>query len=260
MKNFKLSIFLIFSLIIFSCAKKEKPTPTAESAYLKAYELLKDKSYSEAAKEFEKIEDDFPFSKWASKAQIMAAYAHYKYKEYNEVIRVVDDFIRINPADSAIDYMTYLKAMCYYNQIPEINRAQDNTKLASITFRELVARFPDSEYANDAREKIIFVDEHLAGAKMSVGRYQIDRENYIGAIENFQDVADRYHYTNQAPESYYRLVETYHTLGLSDQATKANQLLQEKFADNEWAQMAQKLPLKNDEPEIAEATKVKRKR
>lgn len=242
-KNFLILFIMLFA--VFSCAKKEK-TPTAESTYIKAYEQLKDKNYSESAKTFEKIEDDFPFSKWAPKAQIMAAYAYYKNNDHADTIRVVEDFIRINPADSAIDYMTYLKAMCYYKQIPDIARAQDNTKLASITLRELVARFPNSDYAQDARDKLVVVDEHLAGAKMSVGRYQINQENYIGALQNFQEVVDRYHYTNQAPESYYRLVETYNKIGLTSQATKANQILQERFSDNEWAQMAQKFPLVDD--------------
>ena len=239
-KYFLLIAVILFSLNISSCKKDEK-TPTAESSYIKAKKLLNDKSYSEAAKEFEKIEDDFPFSKWAIRAQTMAAYAYYKDKNYNDVVRIVDDFIRINPSNDRSPYMMYMKSLSYYEQIPEITRAQDNTKLASSTFRELIARFPDSDYSYDARDKLNSVNEHLAGAKMAVGRTQIEHQNYVGAIKNFQEVTKRYSFTNQGPEAYYRLVEIYHKIGLRDEETKAYQQLQSHFPQSEWAQMADKV-------------------
>jgi outer membrane protein assembly factor BamD len=230
----KLLITIIFAALLLSCSKDEKK-PTAESSYIAAMKSLKDRNYSEAAKNFEKIDDDFPFSKWAVKAGSMAAYAYYKEKEYSDVIRVVDDFIRINPTNQNIPYMFYMKALSYYEQIPEITRAQDATRQASATFRELIARFPTSEYADDAKEKLVFVDEHLAGAKMSVGRYQILQQNYVGAIESFQDVVTRYSYTNQAPEAYYRLYEIYQKLGLKTESLRPYQILKTKFPDSKWA-------------------------
>ncbi len=240
MKNIYKFLLIIFVTTIFSCSKKEKD-PTAESSYVKAAQLLKDKNYNEAAKEFEKIEDDFPFSKWAAKAQTMAAYAYYKDEEYAEVVRVVDDFIRINPNHDSVAYMTYIKALSYYNQIPEIDRAQDNTKQASITFRELNARFPNSQYYEDVKEKLVNVDEHLAGAKMAVGRYQISQENYVGAIKNFQYVTMRYAYTNQAAEAYYRLFEIYYKLGLKKESEKSYKNLQAKFSESNWLKLAQNI-------------------
>lgn len=240
MKNLYKLLLIIFIFVTFSCAKTEK-VPTAESAYIKAVQLLKDKSYNEAAKEFEKIEDDFPFSKWAAKAQTMAAYAFYKDEEYAEVARVVDDFIRINPSSDAGAYMIYIKALSYYNQIPEINRAQDNTKEASLTFRELNARFPNSQYYEDVKEKLAVVDEHLAGSKMAIGRYQISQENYIGAIKNFQYVAQRYTYTDQAAEAYYRLFEIYSKLGIKNEAEKSYENLRKKFPQTNWMKLAQNI-------------------
>ena len=233
-----LIILMIFGVI--SCSKK-KEDPTAESSYIKAIQLLKDKNYSEAAKDFENIEDEFPFSKWAAKAQTMAVYAYYKNEDYDDVARIVDDFIRINPNHEAIDYMLYMKALSYYNQIPEINRAQDKTKLASIAFRELNARFAQSRYYDDVENKLEFVDEHLAGATMSVGRYAISQKNYIGAIKNFQYVVNRYHYTNQAPEGYFRLFEIYQKLGIEKEAQKSHQNLLEKFPQNHWTKLAQNI-------------------
>ncbi len=238
-----LTKFIAISLIafaVFSCAKKEE-TPTGENLYVKAKKLLDDRNYAEAAKEFEKIDDDFPFSKWAAKSQSMAVYAFFKNKDYADVIRVVDDFIRINPSSETIPYMYYMKALSFYEQIPEITRAQDNTRSASATFRELIARFPNSDYAFDARDKLIFVDEHLAGAKMAVGRYQVSQENYVGALKNFHEVAQRYSFSNQGPEAYYRLFEIYHKIGLKDEAKKMRNQLKSRFPNNSWAILAQKI-------------------
>ncbi len=246
MKKIKQFIILFLILTItFSCSKKDEK-PTAERAYINAQKLLKDKDYSQAAKEFEKIEDDYPFSKWASKAQTMAAYAFYKNKDYTEVIRVVDDFIRVNPSHNSIAYMIYIKGLSFYEQIPDITRAQDNTKAAYGVFRELIIRFPDSEYSKDGNEKMSVINEHLAGSKMHVGRYQQWQENYIGAIKNFQEVIQRFQFTEQAPEAYYRLIEIHYHLGIKKEAHKILQQLSENFPDNEWQKKAVKLALKHD--------------
>jgi len=243
MTNFLKLIICFFIAVSFSSCKKKEETPTSENSYVKAYELLKDKNYSEAAKAFEKIEDDFPFSKWAAKAQTMAVYAFYKNKDYGDAIRVVDDFIRVNPANQAISYMIYMKALSYYDQIPEINRAQDSTKLSYIAFRELLSRFPNSDYAQDAEDRLIFINQHIAGARMSVGRYQISQQNYVGAIKSFQEVVKRYGFTDQAPEALHRLVELYLKIGLKIEAQKTYTQLQARFPNNEWAKTAEKINL-----------------
>ncbi len=242
MKNkiFK-NIALIFCLILFSCKTTEEKKETAESSYLKALESLNDKNYNEAAKAFEKIDDDYPFSKWAAPAQTMAVYAYYKDKSYSDIIRVVEDFIRINPTNEAISYMLYMKALSYYEQIPQISRAQDNTRLAFAGFRELIARFPQSNYANDAEEKLNYINEHLAGAKMSVGRYQITQENYVGALKNFNEVVSRFSHTNQAAEGYYRLVEIYTKLGINNEARMAYLQLSTNYPQNYWYKKAQEI-------------------
>lgn len=237
----KFLIVLLITFAIFSCAKKKEEVPTGESSYIKAKKLLDEKNYAEAAKEFEKIDDDFPFSKWAAKSQNMAVYAFYKNKDYTDVVRAVDDFIRINPSNETIPYMYYMKALSYYDQIPDIERAQDNTRLSSATFRELIARFPNTDHAIDARDKLEFIDEHIAGAKMAVGRYQVTQENYVGALKNFHEVAGRYSYTNQGPEAFYRLVEIYHKIGLKNEALKMRDQLEARFSNNEWAIKSQEI-------------------
>jgi outer membrane protein assembly factor BamD len=230
-------ITILAVTLLTSCSKKEDK-PTAESSYVKAMKLLKDKNYSEAAKEFEAIDDEFPFSKWATKGQIMAIYANYKNEEYDKVVQGADDFIRLNSASIYVPYALYMKGLSFYDRIPEITRAQDNTQQASFAFRELLARFPESAYVDDVMERIKFIDEHIAGAKMSIGRYQIKERNYVGAISNFNMVILRYRNTKQAPEAYFRLNEIYQKIGMNDEAVKALKNLQEKFPDNYWTKLA----------------------
>jgi outer membrane protein assembly factor BamD len=232
---------LFFWTFIFSCAKKENPkTNNAETSYLEAYKLLKQKSYDEAADKFEKISDEFPFSKWALKAGTMSVYARYKDENYSKLLLTADDFLRLSPNSDYVPYMLYMKGLSYYNQIPEINRAQDNTQQASFTFRELITRFPETTYAADAKEKLDFIDEHLAGAKMSVGRSQIKNHNYIGAIISFKEVIERYQRSKQIAEAYFRLTEIYYKIGLKTEAGKAYKNLQKKFPDSQWSKMTQK--------------------
>lgn len=243
MKNFFYLILL--SSLIFSCSKKKDEKTSAEISYLKAVKLLNQRGYSEAADIFEKIDDEFPFSKWAIKAQTMAVYARYKDEDYTKLLQVADDFLRLNPSSEYVSYMLYMKGLSYYNQIPSIERSQDNTQQASFVFRELIARFPTTDYASDAKEKLEFVDEHLAGAKMSIGRYQIKSRNYVGAVLTFREVTERYRQTKQIPEAYFRLAEIYYKIGIVKEAKKSFTILQSQFPQNYWAELATKSDLKS---------------
>ena len=243
MKKILTSLFLI-SLVagsLISCSHKKDEQASAEISYTKAMKLIKNKNYVEAAEAFTKIDDEFPFSKWAVKAQPLAVYAYYKEENYVKLLQVIDDFLRLNPASEYVPYMMYMKGLTYYNQIPEISRAQDNTQLSSFTFRELIARFPASEYASDASGKLSFIDEHIAGAKMSVGRYQIKVKNFVGAIENFTEVTKRYRLTDQVPEAYFRLAEIYYKVGLRKESVKAYKILQSTYPQSTWVNLAQKI-------------------
>lgn len=231
MKIWPLIICLIFT---FSCAK-EKKVSSAENSYIEAMKKLKDKDYTAAAEDFEKINDEFPLSKWGLKSQTMAAYGFYKEEKYSDVIRIADDFTHNNPSNPDVAYLQYLKSISYYNQINDIKRAQDNASSASYSFRELIARFPTSNYSDDARNKLSLVDDHIAGAKMSVGRYQLQNENYIGAIKNFQEVIDRYSRTNQASEAYFRIYEAYKKIGLNKESQDYLKELNNTYPDNKWS-------------------------
>lgn len=230
---------ILFLLLIISCSGKDKAEEVmnAESTYLKGMSFLKDKNYGEAAKEFEKIDDEYPFSKWAVKSKTMTIYAYYKDEDLDKVISNADDFLRLNANSEYAPYVLYMKGLSFYNRIPNIDRSQDDTQQASYAFRELIARFPLSDYAQDARDKITFIDEHLAGAKMSIGRYQISKRNYVGAIGSFNDVISRYRQTNQVAEAYFRLSEIYDKIGLKEEADKAKNILLSRYPESFFAKL-----------------------
>ncbi len=234
-------ILLAFLGLSSACSKKENEKTSAETSYLKSLQLLKDRDYLEAAKAFEKIDDDFPFSKWAIRAEVMSAYGYYKEKEYIEVARIVDDFILLNPRDQNIAYMLYLKGLSYYDQIPNLMRSQEITKEASSIFRQLIATFPNSKYVSDVKEKLIFIDNHIAASLMTNGRYNIENKNYVAAINNFNEVINYYRHTDQMAEAYFRLVEIYYKLGIKDEAKKITQILQSDYVNNIWNQRGQEI-------------------
>jgi len=229
-----LQIFTILILVLTCSCSKDKDKPSAELNYTKAVKKLKNKDFSSAAEDFEKISDEYPLSKWGIKAQPMAAYCFYKEEKLADVVRVSEEFIKNNPSNPDVAYMQYLKSIAYYDQMNDIDRAQDNARSASSAFRELIARFSNSEYTKDAREKLVLVDEHIAGAKMAVGRYQLQSGNYIGAIKNFQDVVNNFTRTNQTPEAYFRLFEAHQKLGLTSSAEDYRQTLNQTYPDNKW--------------------------
>jgi len=238
----KLLVLIFCQFLIFSCAGK-KAEDSAEYAYVEAMKKLKQKRYSEAAESFKKIDDDYPLSKWSIKAQVIAAYCHYKDEKYDETIATAEDFIRLNPANSDVPYMQYLRSMSYYNRIVDITKAQDDAKLASYNFRELIARFPNSDYAKDAKERLIFVEDHIAGAKMSIGRYQMKMANYVGAMQSFKEVIDRYSTTNQVPEAYLRLFEIHYKLGLKKQSEEMKIELEKSYPESKWYSYAKEIKI-----------------
>lgn len=222
----KLITLLFIGIFTFSCASKDtKKQPSAESDYLKAYKALERKNYIEAGDLFEKIDDDFPFSKWGPKAKTMAVYARYKNEEYDKLTQIVDDFIKLNPNSQYNPYLLYMKGRSYFNKIPHIKRAQDDSQISSYVFRELIARYPNSDYAQDAKSKLSFIDEHIAGHIMEIGRNEIKDQNYIGALKHFQRITNRYRYTSQLSEAYFRIYEIFTKLGIDSEAQKAKALI-----------------------------------
>lgn len=205
-----------------------------ESLYNIAVTALENGQYQTAAQNFDEVERQHPYSKWATKSQIMSAYSLYMANKYDEAILALDRYIQLHPSSDDTAYAFYLKGLTYYEQISDVGRDQMMTENASAAFAELMKRFPESEYSKDAKVKFELTNDHMAGKEMSVGRYYLDRKMYLAAINRFQLVVDKYQTTTHVPEALHRMVEAYLALGLVDEARKVAAVLGHNFASSPW--------------------------
>lgn len=205
-----------------------------ESLYNAAVDQLEQGNYQQAATRFDEVERQHPYSNWAVKAQVMAAYSLYMSNSYDEAVLALDRFIQFHPSNKDVPYAYYLKGLCYYEQISEVGRDQMMTQLALQSFNELLARYPDSQYARDAKLKVELTYDHLAGKEMDVGRYYQTRGQWLAAINRFDTVVKKYQTTTHVPEALHRLVESYLALGLREEARKAAAVLGHNYPSSRW--------------------------
>lgn len=223
-------------LLLNACSSTDEPyvERPVDVLYNEAMDNLEAGDDKKAAKLFDEVERQHPYSSWATKAQLMAAYSHYRANEYDEAVAAADRFIELHPANPDVPYAYYLKGLSYYERISDIHRDQEMTEQAKKVFEEVVARFPDSEYARDARLKIDLCNDHLAGKEMVVGRYYLKRGYYLAAINRFKAVVDQYQSTTHTPEALLRLTEAYSALGIDGEARKSAAVLGYNFPQTEW--------------------------
>lgn len=227
---------LSVSLLAACGGTDKKPYVEQEVAdlYSSAMRALENGAYAEAAREFEEVERQHPYSIWATKAQLMAAYAHYERNKYGEAILGLNRFVQLHPGNPDVAYAYYLKALSYYEQIADVKRDQQITAKATKALAEVVRRFPKSKYARDAKLKLDLTNDHLAGKEMAIGRYYLTKKHYLAAINRFRIVVDKYQTTTHTPEALHRLVEAYTALGLVDEAKKSASILGHNFPGSEW--------------------------
>lgn len=213
------------------------PDPGAappEVLYNRAVDAMKAERYSTAAKQYDLVEQNYPYSSWATSAQLMQGYAQYQQGEYGQAIATLDRFIQLHPAHRDIAYAYYLRALCYYEQIADVRRDQKDTVTAIAALQEVVNRFPDSAYARDARLKIDLGRDHLAGKEMEVGRWYQKQHLYAAAIGRFQRVVDDFQTTNHVAEALHRLTEIYLVLGLPNEARRTAAVLGYNYPGSPW--------------------------
>ncbi len=225
------------AVLVVACggdAEDEYVESPVDELYNLAMDDLLAGDFSVAAMNFDEVERQHPYSVWATRAQLMSAYAYYQNNNYDEAILAAKRFIKLHPGHADVAYAYYLVAISYYEQITDIGRDQKVTALALISLEEIVRRFPDGEYAEDARRKILLARDHLAGKEMSIGRYYLDRGMHVAAINRFREVIERYQTTSHVPEALHRLTESYLALGLAHEAQSAAAVLGHNFPASEW--------------------------
>ncbi len=205
-----------------------------EELYNDALNQLYLENYEESARLFDEVERQHPYSAWAAKAQLMAAFAQYQDSKYDDAINTLDRFIDLHPGHKDVAYAYYLRGISYYEQISDVERDQKMTRLALENLDEVARRFPDSKYARDARFKIDLTRDHLAGKHMSIGRFYLRRGEYLAAINRFRIVIKDYQTTTHVPEALHRLVEAYLALGVVDEAQANAAVLGYNYPGSEW--------------------------
>ena len=214
---------------------------SAAHMYSEAQEFVEKGAYFRAAKRFEEIESEFPFSELAIKGQVRAAYAYYRANRFEESILIAERFLRYHPGNAEVPYAMYIRGMNYYDRMATTDRDQGITTKAKEAFEELVKRYPKSQYGVDAAKKLKLIENHLAGKEMEIGRYYLERKQFIGAANRFKKVVNDFQTTAHVPEALYRLVEVYLALGIKPEATNYASVLGHNFAASKWYKRAYKL-------------------
>jgi outer membrane protein assembly factor BamD len=202
--------------------------------YNEALDTLLEGSPRQAARGFEEVERQHPYSEWATRAQLMSAYAFYQANAYDEAVNAAQRFIDLHPGHKGVAYAYYLIGVCYYERISDVGRDQKMTADAYRAFEELTRRFPDSEYARDAELKADLARDHLAGKEMEIGRYYLRRSKYIAAINRFRTVVENYQTTSHVAEALHRLTEAYLALGIEQEAERTAAVLGYNFPNSPW--------------------------
>ena len=198
------------------------------------YLLNNREDYKAAALKFDEVDRQDPYSEWARKALLMSAYAYYQAEEYDDCVNSAERYVTLHPGSPDAAYAQYLIGSSYYDQILDISRDQARAQKAIDALQEVVRKYPSSEYAISAKKKIDMARDQLAGKEMDVGRFYLDRRDFIGAINRFKVVVTQYQTTRHVEEALMRLSEAYVSLGIMDEAQTAAAVLGHNFPDSPW--------------------------
>lgn len=251
-----LGVMLLGSTCMLAgCLFKEKNTldPSAyvlkmdppDVLYNQALASLESGKLSDASKKFLTIEKQYAYTDFGRKALVMGAFTNYRLGKYDDSISMAQRYITLYPGSDDSAYAYYIIGLSSFRRIPDVTRDQRDTKRAIAAMQLLIERYPNSEYVKDARDKIRFGREQLAGKEMQVGRYYEEGRRYLAASRRFRTVVEEYSDTNQVEEALFRLTEVNLALGLTAEAQTAAAILGRNYPKSEWYKFAYNLLHKN---------------
>ena len=237
-----LLIVLSLAVLLGGCSsfnffKKDEvlPDQPADKLYNEGLYLLNEKKDSKAAaKKFDEVDRQQPYSEWARKSLVMSAYAYYQAGDYDDAISAAQRYVTLHPGSPDAAYAQFLIASSNYDQIPDVTRDQTRTEKAMAALEEVVRKYPNTEYANSAKQKLEMARDQLAGKEMTIGRFYLNRKDFPGAINRFKVVVTRYQTTRHVEEALERLTESYMALGITGEAQTAAAVLGHNFPDSPW--------------------------
>lgn len=230
-------------------AALDEKNETVDVLYDKAFETFNRQAFKASIEKFEEVERQHPFSEWAARAQVMAAYAAYRGGQFDDAIVILDRFVKLHPTHPSTPYAYYLTALVYYTQISDVGRDQKASEQARAALKDVIERFPESDYARDAKVKYELTEDHLAGKEMEIGRYYLKRQDYGAAINRFKYVIDHYQTTSHTSEALHRLVEAYLRLGVVPEAKKYAAVLGYNYPGSDWYKYSYEMLQGNLSPE-----------
>ncbi|PZO48459.1 MAG: outer membrane protein assembly factor BamD [Alphaproteobacteria bacterium] len=201
-------------------------------------DFLDRRNWAAALIVFQEVERQHPYSSWARRAMLMQAYAHYQANEYDSAIEDAQRFIALHPGNESAPYAYYLVSICHFERILDVGRDQGTTERALVALNDVVRRYPDSPYARDARLKLDMVYDQLAGKEMEVGRFYLERDQHLAAINRFRQVLENPNYqrSSHTPEALHRMVESYLSVGMTEEAQRMAAILGHNFPGSDWYQ------------------------
>jgi outer membrane protein assembly factor BamD len=229
------------ALLLAACSTSKEGTKDAFEddqpagvLYNEGLAYLNGGKMGDAIKSFDEVDRQHPYSEWARKALIMSAFASYRRGRFDDTVNSANRYLTLYPGSPDAAYAQFLIGSSYFKQIPDITRDQEPTRKAMAALQEIVDRYPDSEYANDAKQKIIVARDQIAGKEMQTGRYYLERREYIAAINRFKVVVAEFQDTRHVEEALERMVEANMALGLAGEAQTAAAVLGHNFPDSKW--------------------------
>ena len=230
----------LLALFLASCAddREKFDEMSVEQLYLMAVDRMEAKKHKEAGLAYAEVERQHPYSDWSLNAQVMAGYAYYLAKKYEDAEESFETFIQLHPGHEYVPYAMYMLGLISYEQIPIVERDQTPAKESADAFQKLINRFPDSKYAKDGRLKIDLIRDHLAAKEVEVARYYQQKEAHLAAVNRLKLVVKEYEKSAHVPEALYRLVISYLAIGLYDEAQASAAVLGHNYSDSDWYSLA----------------------
>lgn len=216
-------------------------TEPADVLYNQGLANLSSGRLREASKKFDAVDRQHPYSEYARKSMVMGAFANYRQGNYDEAINSAKRYVALYPSTEDAAYAQYIIGLSYFKQIRDVTQDQKESRRAIEAMQEVVDRWPDSEYVDDAKEKVRFARDQLAGKEMQVGRYYLERREYIASVKRFRYVVENYSNTRHVEEALARLTETYFAMGLTNEAQTAAAVLGQNYPDSQWYRDSYKL-------------------
>lgn len=204
--------------------------------YNQGLALLNAGDTGDAAKKFSEVDVQHPHSDYARRSLMMSTFLNFKRGQYQEAINDGKRYVTLHPRSAEAAYAQYLIGESYFRQIPDVTRDQDASRKAIEAMSVVIEQYPESEYADDAKKKIDAARDQIAGKEMQVGRYYLERREYLAAVNRFKSVVTEYQTTRHVEEALHRLTESYLALGIVPEAQTAAALLGHNFPDSSWYQ------------------------